>query len=304
MYFYRGEAPNFGDELNVWLMPKVFPDFFDGDDREVFLGIGSVIFDSHPLDAKKIVFGSGFGGYTKLPRLDESWKISCVRGPLTAKALRIDESFVAGDAAILTNRFRVSPRDRPGLISFMPHFQSLYRGHWRLACRLAGIHFIDPRSSVETILDEIQGSRLMISEAMHGAVVSDALRVPWVPILPFDRAHWMKWQDWAGALDLRLAQHRLAPSSVREAYFAVRARERHGLKDPRGLAKVAIGGLDGVFIGAAAATLRWAAMQEPTLSSDVSLDRALDRLQSKAEQILGCDRRRRAARKTEPTEFC
>ena len=285
LYYYRGETPNFGDELNPWLLPRVFPDFFDDDESELFLGIGSVLFDTHSAEARKIVFGSGFGGYTKVPILDDRWRIVCVRGPRTAKLLGLDESRVAGDAAILTNLFRQKPIALPGSISFMPHFQSIPRGHWKAACQLAGIRFIDPRNPVETILREIETSRVVISEAMHGAIVADALRVPWVPILPFDRTHWMKWHDWAEALDLNLTPRRLAPSSIREAYSGAGV-ERQKLMNPRGLTKVALRALDSLFVGAAAAALRWATMQEPSLSSDVSLDRALDRLQASAADIL------------------
>ena len=52
LYFYRGQHENFGDELNHWLMPKVFPEFFDDDPSVLFLGIGSIILDTHPKDVQ------------------------------------------------------------------------------------------------------------------------------------------------------------------------------------------------------------------------------------------------------------
>jgi hypothetical protein len=285
LYFYRGEVPNFGDELNTWLMPKVFPDFFDADDSTLFLGIGSVIFDSHKASARKIVFGSGYGGYTPLPVFDQNWKFYCVRGPRTAKACGLDESKVAGDTAILIYNYRAlfPPTTIP--CSFIPHWQSIARGHWQTACRLAGIHFIDPRLPVETVLAELQASRMVITEAMHGAIVSDALRVPWVPMLPIHPSHRWKWLDWAEALGLDLRPHRLIPSSTAEAWAALTQREAHRLASPPFPLSLALAGLDAAFIRAAAASLRRAARQEPVLSRDTALAQALDKLQTCGAQI-------------------
>ena len=168
----------------------------------------------------------------------------------------------------------------------MPHWQSIGRGHWEAACRLAGLHFIDPRNSVDKVLEEIQASAMVITEAMHGAIVSDALRVPWVPIEPLQAIHRMKWFDWAEALDIGLPRHRLFPSSTVEARVALFQREGHRLGNARGLLKTGIQLLDGAFITGAALALTRAAKLEPMLSSDAAMARAVDRLETSAGQIM------------------
>jgi len=284
LYFYRGQHENFGDELNHWLMPKVFPDFFDDDESVLFLAIGSIILDSHPKDALKVVFGSGYAGYSDLPTFDDRWKFYCVRGALTAQACGLPPDMVAGDTAILINRHL--PLDRHRKVykySFMPHWQSVAVGHWQRVCRWAGVNFIDPRASCDHVLDELQKTEVLITEAMHGAIVADALRVPWVAVEPSVAMHRKKWHDWASALDLTLDPVVLGPSSTYEA---------RGLPTwTGGLARLSSAGTPGrhaanlILNTRAARALRQATQKQPSLSSDAALERALQRLESAADRV-------------------
>jgi succinoglycan biosynthesis protein ExoV len=285
LYYYRGKTPNFGDELNTWLMPRVFPDFFDNDDSSIFLAIGSVIFDHHKATSQKVVFGSGYGGYTPLPVLDRTWKFYCVRGPRTAQACGLDASKVAGDTAILVHDYRPRQKIKSIGCSFIPHWESISRGNWRMACDLAGIHFIDPGLSVETVMETIEASEMIITEAMHGAIVSDALRVPWVSMLPIHASHRWKWYDWAGALDLKIRPERLFPSSTREACLALFHREAEMLDRMKFPWRPLKRATDWAFVRAAAHWLKAASRLEPNLSRDTSFGTALERLQTNAEAI-------------------
>jgi len=286
MYFYRGPVLNFGDELNTWLLPKIFPDFFDEDESRVFLGIGSIIFDFHPARSDKIVFGSGYGGYTKIPDFDDTWKFYSVRGPRTAAACGIDQTLVAADSAVLINKFRSDNKSKKFPVSFMPHWGSLARGQWRLACQLAGINYVDPAWPVEDVIAAIESSDMVIAEAMHFAIVSDALRVPWVSALPIHRSHRMKWYDWAEALNVELRQHKLFPSSTREACVAAVARGRGEFfeKFP-GIIKAGIAVADKQFVKAAAKRLTELAKMEPNLSKDSALAVAIEKLEESAARI-------------------
>ena len=287
LYVWRDAKTNFGDELNHWLMPKVFPGLFDEDEADLFLGIGSVIFDFHPRESRKIVFGSGYGGYTALPHFDETWRFHGVRGPRTAQACGLGADSVAGDAAILLRAYRPRPSTPRKGVAFMPHWQSVERGRWAAACALAGVRLIDPADDVETILDAIEASELVIAEAMHGAIVADALRTPWIPVLPMRRAERMKWWDWAEALDLDLKMQTAWPSSLAEALMAARGGrgDARRLTQARGALGAGVRMVDWGFARLAAARLGQLAKTAPMQSTDRAIDRALDRLQGHAADI-------------------
>lgn len=284
--FYRGQAPNFGDELSPWLMPKVFPNFFDDDQSNLFLGIGSIIYDDFPPASHKIVFGTGYGGYTSIPDLTQNWSFYCVRGPRTARACNLSLDKVAGDTAILIHRYWPRRTSAATEYAFMPHWQSVDRGNWKAACELAGIKFIDPAWPVEDVLAAIETSKALVTEAMHGAIVADALRVPWIPVLPIHQAHRMKWYDWAEALDIDLQPHRLWPSSAREATVAWGKDGRMRLQNPTGLLRVGVELADGLFIQLAADRLRKLTKMPFMQSADASFNRVLDKLENNADAIL------------------
>lgn len=283
LVYFRG--PNFGDTLNEFLLPKIFPNFFDNDESIIFLGIGSILYDSHPSEPIKIVFGTGYGKYSPPPVIDDRWKIYGVRGPRTAATLGIDQKLVAADSAILINKYRSMDRFIRHKFSFIPHFESLVVGLWEQVAQEVGVNLIDPGWPVERVLSEIQASEVVMAEAMHGAITSDALRVPWIPLEPVAPLHRFKWYDWAEALDIKLRPQFLAPSTLYEGLVARMRRSRAqtvlGAVRLIGAEKL----LNVPFKAAAVNSLNKAMQSEPSLSADANFNCALDKLETAAFNI-------------------
>ncbi len=283
LYYYRGLRSNFGDELNGWLWPQLLPGFFDGDDKSLFLGIGSTLYDFLPRDSQKIVFGAGYGGYTPVPVIDERWRFYFVRGRLTAVALKLDPSTAIGDAAILVRSGEVPSPAKSHKASFMPHWESARDGEWTDVVRDAGLHYVDPSGDVERVLTQLLASQLVITEAMHGAIVADALRVPWIAVQPLQARHRMKWLDWASALDLDLRFGTLFPSSAFEYVMSLtRNKEpytRWGRQRQHVVRRIA----SRSFKERAMKSLLELSRREPQLSRDEAIDTAHNRM---LEQLL------------------
>lgn len=211
---------NFGDDLNTYLWPRFLPDAFDGlvrftpqeartvdheDPRDtLFVGIGTLILDKVPAGHRKVVFGSGCDG-ARLPILDGRWDIQCLRGPLTAKALGLDPRLAITDPAILVRLLPPASEKKTHRVSFMPHWCQAQSGAWQKICLAAGIHFVDPRWAPLDVLQAIASSEVLISEALHGAIVADALRVPWVAVSSKHTILDFKWKDWCGSVGLSYA---------------------------------------------------------------------------------------------------
>ena len=285
-YYFKGPVINFGDDLNAWLWPKLIPEVLAGaEPGSLLLGIGSILFDSHPANLMKVVLGSGYAGYTPKPHVDGNWKFYFVRGPRTAEALGLDPKLAITDAAILLRSVHPSARSMPKTypVSFMPHWESAQHGDWAEVTRAAGVHFIDPRSSVESTLEQLAATELLITEAMHGAIVADALRVPWVPVSPTNPQHHFKWHDWCDSLGIAYRPNRLGTSSARE-YARLK-----GLKDSfRGRFLYKFGSkrgslLDTLFKQAAVRRLTQLKRVPPSLSSEAQCglrtEQAVERLE-------------------------
>ena len=292
LYRWQGVSCNFGDELNTVLWPKLLPDFFDDNPSIRFLGIGSVLDRRHGPETIKLVAGSGYGGYEPRPRLDGRWIIHWVRGPRTAATLGLPGTLALGDpAALVPSVLGLRAAGGSG-IGFMPHFESAARGAWHLAAERAGVRLIDPRGSPLDILAAIGHCKVLLSEALHGVIVADALRVPWVAIQPRVRVHRSKWADWAETIDMRLRFHGLPASTLAEWAGGLPLGSRHPGRQwmDRRIAAMAsahplvLQSSEHLVVRAARA-LQLASRVAPQLSTDNALDRCQSRMLDAVQAI-------------------
>ena len=227
MRLHRRPWPDrgFADALNDLLWGALLPGFIDDDPAELFFGIGSSLDCRHPPAARKIVAGAGCDAREPPLVLDAGWTIHWVRGPVTARRLRLPTACGFGDPASLIDRGLVAEMLGPGWdiapcgrgdISFMPSAEAARHGSWRRAAMRAGLTFIDPRDDPRAVLASVARCRLLLGGSFHGMVVADALRVPWVAVAPFASIQTADWQDWSGAMTIDFDFARLAPSSLAE----------------------------------------------------------------------------------------
>jgi succinoglycan biosynthesis protein ExoV len=219
LHYFHSPHGNFGDDLNGWLWPKLLPGLWDeGEDDITFVGVGTILNRLIPPSRVKIVFGSGVG-YSPLPQgLDDgSWHFLAVRGPLSARAAGLPPEKVITDGAILLAEVDglTKPLDqRTGGVVFIPHVSSTETGAWEAICERLGITYIDPRWDFHDVFRLIGNARLALTEAMHGAIVADTLRVPFVPLVTSREISSFKWMDWALSMDIPYRPIRLPHSSL------------------------------------------------------------------------------------------
>lgn len=220
LHYQNAVRGNFGDALNEWLWQRLLPDMWNDDDV-VFVGVGTLIDRDVPQGRLRVVFGSG-AGYAPPPdgmgAPDANWKIYGVRGPLTARVIGIDPSLAVTDSAILVSRLDELRGEPRGDIVFVPHWKSVRFGAWAAVCRDLGIHFVDPCDDSRDVIRRIAGARHVIAESMHAAIIADAFRVPWTPVVLSREVSPFKWADWASSLGLPYAPYCLPPSTAVEAW--------------------------------------------------------------------------------------
>jgi succinoglycan biosynthesis protein ExoV len=202
LFYYKAEKGNFGDDLNELLWGRLLGDLLRRNDSAVFVGIGS-IFDTRLdlIKERKIIFGTGIASQRRLPTIDSSYDIRFLRGPISARAVGEDDKWISDSA--LAVRLISWPEVEPIRdVGFMPHFLSLPFLNWPKVCKDIGLHLISPQLPAEQTIAELRSCKRIITEAMHGAIVCDAFRVPWlrVTINSWQREDFdiscLKWLDW------------------------------------------------------------------------------------------------------------
>jgi succinoglycan biosynthesis protein ExoV len=172
------------------------------------------------------------------------------------------------------------------IVGFMPHFESAADGAWRQAAQAASVTLIDPRDDTAAILAAIGRCRVLLSEAMHGAIVADAMRVPWVALRPLMPIHRAKWHDWADALDMQVHFQALAASTLPERLRATPiVRFHRGRRLLQSVsARLAVIARSR-FVDRAASALATAARAPAQLSPDAALDRCRARMMERIHAL-------------------
>lgn len=200
--WYYQVGSNFGDMLNPWLFGRLRPDLLDDNASTVLLGIGTLLNDQNqfPEAQRIVVLGSGVGYGGGLPALDHRWTFKCVRGPLSARVLGLDANLAVVDPGVLVRDY-ANQGAKCFRVSYIPHWESRSAG-LMAACKALGVNLIDPCDPVDDVLKAIGSSELVLAEAMHGAIVADALRVPWVAVRTNPGILRFKWDDWCASLGM------------------------------------------------------------------------------------------------------
>lgn len=205
---FAAGSDNVGDELNEWIWPALLGDIQR--EQVALLGIGTLLnqdFCRRLETAEHIlVLGSG-AGYGAPPVTDRRWRFHAVRGLRTARALGLDDDRAVADSAYLLASLDWSaPARERGDVVVIPHHRSLRYLDWQRVCRQAGVRFVSPLLPAADFMGAIAGARLVVSEAMHGAILADIARVPWQGFAFGGQFNQDKWLDWAEmfSLDLRI----------------------------------------------------------------------------------------------------
>ncbi|NJR69522.1 MAG: polysaccharide pyruvyl transferase family protein [Synechococcales cyanobacterium CRU_2_2] len=290
LFFYRrsDDKPNYGDELNLWLWDQIIPGILDEDESTAFFGIGTLLNNlvkERAPNAKQIVaLGTGAGYNKGMPEIDDSWKIYCLRGPISAVKLGLDPKLAITDGAALLSRLYRPSGVKRYKFSYIPHFtQSILANEdWQEICDQLGIHYIDARRPIHEIIQEIAETEILLAEAMHGAITADTLRTPWIPILT---SQWLlpsKWIDWTMSLNLEFQPHPMTGlDAVEERY---KLKNLRGLKGSRTIAQKALNR----WTKKAQAKIQLASIMKngmPQLSDDTLFESKVCQLEEKVEEF-------------------
>lgn len=223
MKIQYGRSPvggNLGDELNLWLWPQLFGnDIFIQNDGIQFLGIGSIlssdpIYNKEWIDKKKVIFGTGIRPGEHLLQIDSSYDIMYMRGPLSCYALGLDPVYITDAAYCLQFTSLYSSlinQKKKYKIGLIPYFRSDKLINWAKLADDLGMHYISPLCeyyNINNILKEIASCDYIITEAMHGAIIADILRIPWsrfiltTYICEGSNVADFKWMDWMYSLKI------------------------------------------------------------------------------------------------------
>jgi succinoglycan biosynthesis protein ExoV len=119
------------------------------------------------------------------------------------------------------------------------------------------------------VLESLRRTGVLLTEAMHGAIVADALRIPWIAVRTRSAIKTFKWEDWCRSMDLEYQPRMLPP-------VWPKVESAGALRSARGWARRRL---------AAALLARTARRARPTLSAPGTLAARLDALEGRLDVL-------------------
>jgi succinoglycan biosynthesis protein ExoV len=258
-------------------------DFLDkrnSGDRAIIAGMGAGYADL-PVQ-QSFGFGRKFPVWIKndirlplpkfVPETGKNYRILFVRGPLTARLLGLNTQDRFADAGYLlmnTDCIQRYKELRKSHISFMPHYTAASDSPGlRKIFEDVGFQYIDPRGDIDEVLKAISSSSLLLTEALHGAVMSDVLRTPWIPMKSSEDIFEFKWIDFMDSIGKAYTPAELKLSWKRSYYSG-----RNPVSLIKNLTTRVRGAVTRMLISPreTAFTLMKASTLPPVLSSDASI---------------------------------
>jgi succinoglycan biosynthesis protein ExoV len=205
--YYKDPQFNFGDDLNEYIWPRILSGKLRNADDIILAGIGSILTEEklgkYSKSKKRLVILGSGTSYGQPPVSIDRWLTLSVRGPLTAAVIRKPESSTT-DSAILLAAIpeMIDPKTYRTEVLFMPHHRSILTTPWQQIARGCGFTYVSPQQPVEEVLARFKHAKLVVTEAMHGAIVADSLRIPWIPVTISPAIEEFKWRDWCQSMNL------------------------------------------------------------------------------------------------------
>ena len=208
LFFCKVDGGNFGDDMNEWFWDDLFPEYPDIAPDTTLFGIGSILWRKNFAGCEKVlIMGSG-SGYGVIPNeLPEGTQVAFVRGPRTARLLNQDAGLAITDPAAMVSTFKQFQNLKTtNEVVFIPHVGTAKLPlNWQRIAEMAGVTYLSPANDCHDVIRQLAGAKLVIAESLHGAIIADTFRVPWVPVAISPTFNNHKWLDWADSLEMEIS---------------------------------------------------------------------------------------------------
>ncbi len=217
--YCRIEGGNFGDDINLQLWERLFPNLSDLTGKIRLYGVGTLLDGIHDKAVRKVVLGTGIGEVDTVTP-DRNWDFRWVCGPMTAHEFSLPVDLALGDPAILWPGLVGNGHAVDGPVGLVPHYATWDSFDWPSVASKAGMIAINPRKSPDDVIAQMRACSCILAESLHGAICADAMGIPWAACVLAHRFNEFKWRDWLATIHRPYAPLMMDRPLVKEISFA------------------------------------------------------------------------------------